>query len=172
MPIVLDAMGSDDHPIPEIAAVIEFAKTTGEKVYFVGNKDVIFKHAAESDFAGLPIEIVHAEDVLEMGDKAVKSTKAKPNNSMAIGLKLVKDGTASAFVTAGNTGAALFNSLKVAITGMCWYALFAIPYEKIFEASIEAKIIFGLLVWSIWNFMTMIVELKDDGEKVNTSKRG
>ena len=113
MPIVLDAMGSDDHPIPEIAAVIEFAKTTGEKVYFVGNKDVIFKHAAESDFAGLPIEIVHAEDVLEMGDKAVKSTKAKPNNSMAIGLKLVKDGTASAFVTAGNTGAALFNSLKV-----------------------------------------------------------
>ena len=58
MPIVLDAMGSDDHPIPEIAAVIEFAKTTGEKVYFVGNKDVIFKHAAESDFAGLPIEIV------------------------------------------------------------------------------------------------------------------
>ena len=53
MPIVLDAMGSDDHPIPEIAAVIEFAKTTGEKVYFVGNRDIIFKHASESDFAGL-----------------------------------------------------------------------------------------------------------------------
>ena len=112
MPIVLDAMGSDDHPVPEIAAAIEFAKTTGEKLFFVGNKDVIFKHAAESDFAGLPIEIVHAEDILEMGDKAVKSTKAKPNNSMAIGLKLVKDGTADAFVTAGNTGAALFNSLR------------------------------------------------------------
>ena len=112
MSIVLDAMGSDDHPIPEIAAAIEFAKTTGEKIYFVGNKDIIFKHASESDFAGLPIEIVHAEDVLEMGDKAVKSTKAKPNNSMAIGLNLVKNGTADAFVTAGNTGAALFNSLK------------------------------------------------------------
>ena len=66
----------------------------------------------------------------------------------------------------------VFNSLKVAITGICCYALFAIPYEKIFEASIEATILFGLLVWSIWNFMTMIVELKDDGEKVNTSKRG
>lgn len=65
----------------------------------------------------------------------------------------------------------VFNSLKVAITGMCWYALFAIPYEKIFEASIEAKIIFGLLVWSIWSFMTIIVELKDDGGKVNTNKR-
>ena len=65
----------------------------------------------------------------------------------------------------------VFNSLKVAITGMCWYALFAIPYEKIFEASIWTKILFGLLVWGIWNFMTIVVELKDDGGKVNTSKR-
>ena len=112
MPIVLDAMGSDDHPVPEIAAAIEFAKNTGEKIFFVGNKDVIFKHASESDFAGLPIEIVHAEDILEMGEKAVKSSQAKPNNSMAIGLSLVKEGKAQAFVTAGNTGAAMFNSLR------------------------------------------------------------
>ena len=66
----------------------------------------------------------------------------------------------------------VFNSLKVAITGMTWCALFAIPYDKVFEASIAAKIIVGVLVWSCWNFMTMIVELQDDGEKVNTSKRG
>ena len=112
MPIVLDAMGSDDHPVPEIAAAIEFAKNTGEKVYFVGNQDVIFRHCSKSDFEGLPIEVVHAEDILEMGEKAVKSTQAKPNNSMAIGLGLVKDGTAGAFVTAGNTGAAMFNSLR------------------------------------------------------------
>ncbi len=112
MPIVLDAMGTDDHPIPEIAAVIEFAKTTGEKVYFVGNKDVIFKHASESDFAGLPIEIVHAEHVLEMGDHPIEATRKKPDNSMAVGLKLVKAGTAQAFITAGSTGAALFNSIR------------------------------------------------------------
>ena len=64
----------------------------------------------------------------------------------------------------------VFNSLKVAITGMCWYALFAIPYDKVVGASIAVKVIFGLLVWGIWNFMTMIVELKDDGGKVNTLK--
>ena len=56
----------------------------------------------------------------------------------------------------------VFNSLKVAITGMTWYALFAIPYVKVFEASIAAKIIVGVLVWSCWNFMTIIVDLKDD----------
>lgn len=57
----------------------------------------------------------------------------------------------------------IFNSLKVAITGMTWYALFAIPYDKVLEASIAAKAIVGVLVWSCWNFMTFIVDLKDDG---------
>ena len=66
----------------------------------------------------------------------------------------------------------VFNSLKVAITGMTWYALFAIPYDKVFESSIAAKIIVGVLDWSCWNFMTMIVELQDDGGKVNTTQRG
>ena len=49
---------------------------------------------------------------------------------------------------------------------------FAIPYDKVLEASSAAKIIVGVLVWSCWNFMTMIVDLKDDGGKVNISKRG
>ena len=39
-------------------------------------------------------------------------------------------------------------------------------YDKVFEASIAAKIIVGVLVWSCWNFMTMIVDLKDDGGQV------
>lgn len=112
MPIVLDAMGSDDCPKPEIEAAIIAAKTMNEKIYLVGNRDVIFKHASESDFSGLPIEIVHAGDILEMGEKAVKSAQQKPDNSMAVGLQLVKDGKAGAFVTAGNTGAAMFNSLR------------------------------------------------------------
>ncbi len=112
MPLVLDAMGSDENPIPEIAAAIEYTKKTGNKLYLVGHKDEIFKHCSESDFAGLPIEVVHAEDILEMGEKAVKSAQQKPNNSMAVGLTLVKEGKADAFVTAGNTGAAMFNSLR------------------------------------------------------------
>ena len=58
----------------------------------------------------------------------------------------------------------VFNSLKVAITGMTWYVLFAIPCDKVFEASIAAKIIVGVLIWSCWNFMTIIVDLKDDKE--------
>ena len=64
----------------------------------------------------------------------------------------------------------VFNSLKVAITGMCWYALFAIPYDKVFEASIAAKVIVGLLVCGIWNFMAFAVDLQDDNENTNILK--
>ncbi len=112
MPIVLDAMGSDDCPKPEIEAAKIAAATLNEKIYLVGNRDVIFQNASEQDFSGLPIEIVHAADILEMGEKAVKSAQQKPNNSMAVGLQLVKDGAAGGFITAGNTGAAMFNSLR------------------------------------------------------------
>lgn len=112
MSIVLDAMGSDDCPKPEIEAAIYAAKNLKEKIILVGHRDIILQHASIDDFSGLPIEIVHAEDILDMGDKAVKSTQQKPNNSMAVGLGLVKEGKAEAFLTAGNTGAAMFNSLK------------------------------------------------------------
>ncbi len=112
MSIALDAMGSDAYPLPEIEAAKIFAGKTGKKIFLVGNKDILFKSCSESDFSGLPIEIVQADDVLEMGAHAVEETRSKPNNSMAIGLQLVRDGKADAFVTMGNTGAAMFNSLR------------------------------------------------------------
>lgn len=56
--------------------------------------------------------IEHAPDVLEMEDKAVAGATKKPNNSMAVGLKLVKDGRGQAFVSAGNTGGVMFNALR------------------------------------------------------------
>lgn len=112
MSIVLDAMGSDDYPKPEIEAAIQFSKETREKIFLVGHRDIIFKHVSENDLSGLPIEVIHAEDILEMGEKAVKSAQQKPNNSMAVGLQLVKQGAAGGFITAGNTGAAMFNSLR------------------------------------------------------------
>lgn len=112
MAIVLDAMGSDDFPKPEIEAAIQFSTQTREKIFLVGHRDIIYQHVSENDLSGLPIEVIHAEDILEMGEKAVKSAQLKPNNSMAVGLQLVKEGAAGGFITAGNTGAAMFNSLR------------------------------------------------------------
>jgi len=110
MSIVLDAMGSDNFPVPEIQAAAQLA-AAGEKLILVGKADLIKQKSKELAIDLTGIEIVDAPDIVEMDDKPVESFKKKPNNSMAIGLTMVKDKKAEAFVTAGNTGAAYFNAV-------------------------------------------------------------
>jgi len=112
MAIVLDAMGSDAHPEPELQAAVRAAELYQEEIILVGNQDLLADKLTALNGKKLPVRIVHAPDVLEMGDKAVASAQKKPNNSMAVGLDLVKNGEAQAFVTAGNTGAAMFVALR------------------------------------------------------------
>jgi glycerol-3-phosphate acyltransferase PlsX len=108
MTIILDAMGSDRYPDPEIDGAIAAVEQFGEKIILVGNRAIVEPKLKAKNTRNLPIELVHAPEVLEMGDKAVESAKVKKKNSMAIGMELIKSGQGSAFVTAGNTGAALF----------------------------------------------------------------
>jgi glycerol-3-phosphate acyltransferase PlsX len=108
MRIALDAMGSDDHPIPDVAGAVlaarEFADTT---ILLVGDEKRLKLELDKHHPAGLKIEIVHAPDMITMDDKASSVIKSKPQSSMHIGMKLVKDKQADGFATAGNTGAAL-----------------------------------------------------------------
>lgn len=113
MAIVLDAMGSDDHPTPEILAAIQLKKEFHEEVILVGKKDLIEAKVKELNLTHETFNIVDAPDVVEMTDKPVDSARKKPNNSMAVGLALVRDGKAEAFVTAGNTGGAYFNAVTI-----------------------------------------------------------
>ncbi len=112
MAIVLDGMGSDQYPEPEVLAAVEAARLFHEEIILVGQEDLLRPRLQAINTGGENVRIVHAPDVLEMGEKAVDSARRKPNNSMAVGLELVKTGQASAFVTAGNTGAAMFSSLR------------------------------------------------------------
>ena len=113
MAIVLDAMGSDEYPIPEILAAIKLKKEFNEEVILVGKKELIASKLAILNPDKIALNIVDAPDVVEMTDKPVDSARKKPNNSMAVGLNLVKEGKAEAFVTAGNTGAAYFNAVTI-----------------------------------------------------------
>jgi glycerol-3-phosphate acyltransferase PlsX len=61
----------------------------------------------------LPIEVVHASEFIGMDEKAAHAVKSKRDSSMRVGLRLVKDGSASGFVTAGNTGAAMVTAKMV-----------------------------------------------------------
>lgn len=112
MKIVLDAMGSDHYPNPELEGAILAAKMYGVEIILSGDQAMLQPRLDKMNQDGLPITIEHAPDMVEMSDKAVESARQKPNNSMAVGLELIKRGKAQAFVTAGNTGAAMFNGLR------------------------------------------------------------
>ncbi|HEX9618325.1 MAG TPA: phosphate acyltransferase PlsX [Anaerolineales bacterium] len=111
MRIVLDAMGSDTSPEPEIQAAVEAAELFHEEILFVGPEDQLRARLKAFGKAAERVRIIHAPDTITMEDKGVKlALKAKrpgAKNSMAIGIDLVKNGDADAFVTAGNTGGAL-----------------------------------------------------------------
>ncbi|MGD0708160.1 MAG: phosphate acyltransferase PlsX [Anaerolineaceae bacterium] len=133
MKIILDAMGSDQYPGPELQAAITASRDYGEEIILVGNATILEPKLEAMDTAGSNIQIVHAPDVLEMTDHPVEATKKKPDNSMAVGLRLHKEGKGEAFVTAGNTGAAAFNAIRVLtrIKGISRPALAtAIPTRK------------------------------------------
>ena len=106
--IALDAMGSDRAPKPEIEGAIQAARQYGQRIVLVGRSETIrAEMARDPACAGLPLEIVHASEVITMDDKAVQAVRSKRDSSIRVGLRLVRDGKASAFVTAGNTGAAM-----------------------------------------------------------------
>jgi glycerol-3-phosphate acyltransferase PlsX len=112
--IALDAMGSDRAPKPEVEGAIQVARHYGVHVSLVGNDAAIraelIRYPAAS---GLPLEIVHASEVITMEDKAVQAVRAKRDSSMRVGLRLVREGRAAGFVTAGNTGAAMATAKMV-----------------------------------------------------------
>ena len=109
--IVVDAMGSDEYPIPDVTGAVLAAREYGVEVILVGDEAKIKPVLAAQNPGDLPIRIVHAPEMLTMEDKgmalALKARRENARNSMAVGIDLLKHGEADAFITAGNTGAAL-----------------------------------------------------------------
>jgi len=111
MRIVLDAMGSDNQPEPEVLAALEAHKRWGEPVILVGPQAELEARIADNGGDQNSVEIVHAPEVLQMTDKPAKAARGKAETSMAVGMDLLKEGKADAFVTAGNTGGAMATAL-------------------------------------------------------------
>jgi glycerol-3-phosphate acyltransferase PlsX len=111
--IALDAMGSDKAPKPEIEGALQAARHHGAHVLLVGPGARLKAELTRYPGARrLPIEIIHASEVITMDDK-VEAIRAKRDSSMRVGLRLVREGRAAGFVTAGNTGAAMATARMV-----------------------------------------------------------
>lgn len=106
MNIVVDAMGTDACPVADIAGAVIAAHEFRDTIILTGDESTIKQELNKHNTQGLKLEVVHASDVITMNDKPGIVGKSKPNSSMHVGMNLVKQGQADAFVTAGNTGAA------------------------------------------------------------------
>lgn len=108
--IVVDAMGSDNYPLPDVEGAVAAAREFDVEIILVGDEGIIGPALAAQNPGSLPIRVVHAPELLSMNDKGMalvlKARRPNARNSMAVGIDLVKNGKADAFVTAGNTGAA------------------------------------------------------------------
>lgn len=107
-------MGSDKSPEPELRGAIAACRQFPVRIHLVGPEDRIAP-ALKEHLRGerLPIEVVHASEWISMDDKAALAVRRKPDSSMRVGLKLVREGKARGFVTAGNTGAAMATAKMV-----------------------------------------------------------
>ncbi len=111
MRIVLDAMGSDTCPEPELVAAAEAARLFGEEIILVGPGPTLEPRLKAMGVTSGQVQLVDASEVITMQDKgmalALKAKRRNSKTSMAVGIDLVKSGQADAFVTAGNTGGAM-----------------------------------------------------------------
>lgn len=113
MKIVVDAMGGDHAPAVVVAGAVHEARTRGAQIILVGQEERVRAELAKhGDVSGLPIEIAHASEVVEMAEHTM-AVKTKRDSSLMVGMRLVKEGKADAFASAGNSGAVMAAALFV-----------------------------------------------------------
>ena len=107
MKIAVDAMGGDGGVPVSVEGAIAAAREYGLHVVLVGDQKVVERELSRHKVAGLPITVRHASQVVEMGDQPSHALRRKRDSSMRVAASLVREGEAAAFISAGNTGAAM-----------------------------------------------------------------
>ena len=106
--VVLDAMGGDHSPGEMVLGAVNAVKEKDNLfVYIVGPSDRIQAELDKYEYPKDQIEIVHASDEITCHDAPVQAIRGKKDSSMVVGLRMVREGKADGFVSAGNSGAVL-----------------------------------------------------------------
>ena len=107
-PVAVDAMGGDCAPAAVVRGAIRAVEEVeGLRVDLVGSEDAIGKELEAVGWQGESISLIPATEEIGMGESPVDAVRAKKDSSIVVGLKRVRDGKSSAFVSAGNTGASV-----------------------------------------------------------------
>ena len=105
--VAVDAMGGDNAPGEIVKGAVDaIAKDKNIKVFLVGKEEAIRVELEKNNYSGDQIEIVNATEVIETAEPPVNAIRKKKDSSMVVGMKMVREGAADAFVSAGSSGAA------------------------------------------------------------------
>lgn len=106
--VAVDAMGGDNAPGEVVKGAVDaIMEDKRIKVFLVGKEPLIAEELKKYSYNPEQIEVVHAEEVIEMSEPPVNAIRKKKDSSIVKGMYMVKDGTCDAFVSAGSTGAVL-----------------------------------------------------------------
>ena len=106
--VVLDAMGGDNAPAAPVQGAVDAVNARKDiKVILVGQEEVVKEELAKYTYPEESIEIVDAPEVIEMAEPPVIAIRKKKQSSMVVGMNMVKQKQADAFVSAGSSGAIL-----------------------------------------------------------------
>jgi len=111
--IVVDAMGGDFAPLNDVSGAVIAAeeKQDSIEIILVGKENLIKDELSKHKVNLKNISIVNATETVTMEDSPTESLKSKSDSSISVGLKLVKEKKADAFISAGNTGAVMTASI-------------------------------------------------------------
>lgn len=105
MKVVVDAFGGDNAPLEIIKGAALAQKEYGADIILTGDEQIINKCIKENNIEFSSLEIVHTVDVISMHDEPTSLLKAHKESSMAVAFRILSEGGADAFVSAGSTGA-------------------------------------------------------------------
>ena len=106
--VALDAMGGDNAPAEIVRGAVDAISGRDDiKIFLVGQEDVVAKELSQYSFPKERIEVVDAPEVIEMAEPPVEAIRKKKQSSIVVGMNMVKNREADAFVSAGSSGAIL-----------------------------------------------------------------
>jgi len=113
MRIGLDIMGGDYAPLETtLGAILALRELPPDvKIVLLGDKHSILPVLKENNIAESAFDIIHTTEVIDMSDAPTKSFTQKPDSSLAVGFKMLKEGKLDGFASAGNTGAMMIGAM-------------------------------------------------------------
>ena len=106
--VALDAMGGDNAPGEIVKGAVNAVSSRSDiKVFLVGQEDVVKEELKKYQYPDGQIEVIHAPEIIEMAEPPVQAIRKKKQSSLVVGMNMVKQKEADAFVSAGSSGAIL-----------------------------------------------------------------